>query len=149
MLSRQLPLLLLLTVLLHGPVSAQEISVITSPDRASVTVDRQLLLAMFTMRMRAWPDGTPARVFVLPDSDRLHDRFCRELLGTYPYVLRSSWDRLVFTGAGLAPVTVRNESEMREKVRSTPGAIGYALSRPLSFIPAYLVALASPEEGDR
>jgi len=69
------------------------------------------------MRVRAWPGGEPIRVFVLPDDDELSNDFCRELLGTYPYVLRSAWDRLVFTGTGLAPTVVRSEQEMRQRRR--------------------------------
>lgn len=77
------------------------------------------------MRVRQWPDGRPTRVFVLGDTSELHDRFCREQLGTYPYVLRNAWDRMVYTGTGLAPVLVENEDEMRRRVLATPGAIGY------------------------
>ncbi len=43
----------------------------------------------------------------------------------YSYVLRAAWDRMVFTGTGLAPTVVRSEEEMRRRVRETPGAIGY------------------------
>jgi len=141
---------LLLTALLlcSRPSYAQAIEVLTSPERSGATVDTQLLRGVFTMRIRAWPDGTPTRVFVLPDGNAVHDRFCRELLGTYPYVLRSTWDRMVFTGTGLAPVTVKNEQEMKEKVRITPGAIGYASADRNSFIPAYLLGMANLMEGD-
>jgi hypothetical protein len=64
-------------------------------------------------------------VFVLPDGDPLHVEFCREQLGTFPYVLRATWDRLVYTGTGIAPEVVANEKEMRRRVAMTRGAIGY------------------------
>jgi hypothetical protein len=83
-------------------------------------------------------------VFVLSDEDEATALFCREQLGTYPYVMRSTWDRLVFTGTGLAPTLVRSEREMRERVRSTPGAIGYVRSGDTSEVrtslPRLLVA---------
>ncbi len=106
-------------------LNAQTVAVITSPDRSGIDINRPLLLALFTMRVRQWPDGEPAQVFVLPDGSDIHEGFCREQLGTYPYVLRGAWDRMVYTGTGLAPTIVRSEEEMREKVRSTKGAIGY------------------------
>jgi len=106
-------------------VRAQSVQIIVNPDLKGVPLDRDLLRAIFTMRLRSWPDGPPVRVFVLPDSDPVSDRFYREQLGMYSYVLRAAWDRMVFTGTGLAPTVVHSEQEMRERVKETPGAIGY------------------------
>jgi hypothetical protein len=108
------------------------VEVLTSPEHQAATLNRQALLAIYLMRVRQWPDGTPIRVFVLPSDNALHDRFARELLGTYPYVLERTWDRMVFTGTGLAPEVVRTEAEMREKVLGTRGAIGYHSTSPHS-----------------
>lgn len=103
--------------------------VIVSPALETVELDRSLLRAVFTMRLRQWPDGSPVRVFVLPDDDPLSDMFYRERLGMYSYVLRRAWDRMVFTGTGFAPTIVQSEEEMLARVRSTPGAIGYVRKR--------------------
>jgi hypothetical protein len=111
---------------------ARDAQVIVSPSLSSVTLDRSLLRAVFAMRVRQWPDGSPVRVFVLPDDDPLSDRFYRERLGMHSYVLRRAWDRMVFTGTGFAPTVVRSEAEMIERVRSTPGAIGYVSKRESS-----------------
>ena len=105
--------------------AAGSVEIITSPDHADHPPDRAMVRAIFTARLREWPDGVPVRVFVLPDSDPLHIEFCREQLGTFPYVLRASWDRLVYTGTGIAPEVVANEKVMRQRVASTRGAIGY------------------------
>jgi hypothetical protein len=112
--------------------SALGAQVIVSPSLATVPLDRSFLRAVFAMRVRQWPDGSPVRVFVLPDDDPLSDRFYRERLGMYSYVLRRAWDRMVFTGTGFAPTIVRSEAEMIERVRSTPGAIGYVSKRERS-----------------
>jgi hypothetical protein len=112
--------------------SAPAVDVIVSPSLTSTKLDRSLLRSVFTMRLRQWPDGSPVRVFVLPDSDPLSDQFYRERLGMYSYVLRRAWDRMVFTGTGFAPTVVQTEKEMIERVRSTPGAIGYVGKRELS-----------------
>jgi ABC-type phosphate transport system substrate-binding protein len=126
--------LCVLLSLLWAPVSAlaDAVQIIVNPDQAHTPIDRTLLRAMFTMRLRQWPDGTPVHVFVLPDRDEATALFCRQQLGTYPYVMRSTWDRMVFTGTGLAPTVVGSEREMRERVRSTPGAIGYVHSADTS-----------------
>jgi hypothetical protein len=118
-------LLLLLAVGASRELRAQSVEIIVNQDISSVQLDRDLLRAVFTMRLRSWPNGPAVRVFVLPDNDPVSDRFYRERLGMYSYVLRSAWDRMVYTGTGLAPTVVHSEKEMRERVRETPGAIGY------------------------
>jgi hypothetical protein len=104
---------------------SQSAEIIVNPALERVPLNRSLLRAIFTMQLRAWPNGPPVRVFVLPDNNPLSDRFYREQLGIYSYMLRAAWDRMVFTGTGLAPTVVQSEREMRERVLSTPGAIGY------------------------
>lgn len=125
----------LLLSMLSATAPAEEtpaVQVIVSPTLATVPLDRGLLRAVFTMRVRQWPDGSPIRVFVLPDDDPLSDQFYREQLGMYSYVLRNAWDRMVFTGTGFAPTVVRSEKEMNELVRTTPGAIGFVRKRESS-----------------
>lgn len=83
------------------------------------------LRSIFSMRLKTWPDGTKIRVFVLSDEDELHQIFSKEKLNVFPYQLRSTWDRLVFSGTGQAPTKVNSNEEMLAKIASTPGAIGY------------------------
>ena len=83
------------------------------------------LQAIFTMRMRAWPDGQPIRVFVLGDNAPEQAEFAKKLLDIFPYQLRRYWDRLVFSGTGQAPIELASPGEMYNRVASTPGAIGY------------------------
>lgn len=77
------------------------------------------------MRLRKWEDGSPIKVFVLPDKHPLHVAFSKNILRVFPYQLRNAWDRLVFSGTGEEPIQVATEQQMRERVSSTPGAIGY------------------------
>jgi ABC-type phosphate transport system substrate-binding protein len=108
-----------------GHAQAESVEIIVNPALATVPLNRDLLRAIFSMRLREWPAGPPVHVFVLPDEDPTSDQFYREALGIYAYMLRAAWDRMVFTGTGQAPTIVQSEREMRERVQSTPGAIGY------------------------
>jgi hypothetical protein len=85
----------------------------------------EMVREIFFMRLSSWPDGSPIHVFVLPDNHPLHIRFAKEILGVYPFQLRSAWDRLVFSGTGVSPTTVESKEEMLERIKSTPGSIGY------------------------
>lgn len=86
------------------------------------------LRAIFSMRLRQWPDGKPIRVFVLPDDNDLHILFAKKILNTFPHQLKRTWDLLVFSGTGQSPTRVGSEREMIEMVATTPGAIGYVSS---------------------
>jgi hypothetical protein len=122
-------LLLFILIGLSHDINAAETShsveAIVHPAVNFQQLSRNSLRAIFGMRQRAWPDGSPIRVFVLPDDAQLHNRFAKEKLNIFPYQLRSAWDRLIFTGTGQAPFLVNSEEEMRARVASTPGAIGY------------------------
>lgn len=100
-------------------------TVVASPSVVVDALSRNELRAIFFMRRRTWPDGTPIQVFVLPDDRPLHQAFCKQILNVYPHQLRRAWDRGVFSGTGQAPIEVETIEEMQEKVASSQGAIGY------------------------
>ena len=77
------------------------------------------------MRLRHWQDGSPVTVFVLDDDNPLHKLFCKQILNVFPHQMRRSWNKLVFSGTGQAPVLVANKEEMIKKISMTPGAVGY------------------------
>ncbi|GJL76473.1 hypothetical protein [Nitrosomonas sp.] len=99
--------------------------VVIHPDVDQETISVNVLRAIFSMRMKTWPNGKIIKVYVLPDNHPLHHDFAKEKLSVFPYQLRSTWDRLVFSGTGQAPITVSSNKEMLEKITNTPGAIGY------------------------
>jgi len=112
-------------LILAPTISAQVL--IVHPHNTSSQLTRNNLRAIFAMRTPQWPDGIPVHVFVLEDNDPVHVSFCKHLLDMFPYQLRRVWDRQVFSGTGIAPIAVKTEQEMRERVASTEGAIGYLL----------------------
>ncbi|MDV6343575.1 hypothetical protein [Nitrosomonas sp. Is37] len=122
-----LSLLLLISVLAVASTSqaSDSVEVIVHPSVLVRNLSRNSLRAIFGMRLRVWEDGSPIRVFVLPDDAPLHQLFAKEKLNIFPYQLRSAWDRLIFSGTGQAPFLVNSEEEMRVRIANTPGAIGY------------------------
>lgn len=87
---------------------------------------------MFSMQLGQWVDGTPVRVFVLPDDSPIHRAFTKYTLILYPRQLRRVWDRQLYSGTGRAPEIVADETEMRRKVATTEGAIGYLSSEKIN-----------------
>jgi len=115
---------LLLLCSLTGTAHAADL-VITHHGNANTSLPLSSVRAIFSMRLNTWPDGTQVTVFVLPDRHPAHARFSRTILKMLPYRLRREWDRLVFSGTGIAPIEVTDEAEMRRRVATTPGSIGY------------------------
>lgn len=105
--------------------ASERYHIVTHSEVNEASVSVNVLRAIFSMRMRTWPNGNLIKVFVYPDNNGLHHDFSKEQLNVFPYQLRQAWDRLVFSGTGQAPVSVSSPEEMLAKIASTPGAIGY------------------------
>lgn len=43
----------------------------------------------------------------------------------YPYQLDRIWNKLTYSGLGVAPIIVTSPAALIDAVKSTPGAIGY------------------------
>lgn len=115
----------LLAFTLGAPAAfAEDLVVITHTPHEQMT--RSTLRAIFAMRLRQWSDNdSPITVFVLRSSDPLHAEFCKRILEIFPYQLQRVWDRLVYSGTGQAPIELTSMDEIKHKVSSTVGAIGY------------------------
>lgn len=119
-----------LLCLLGGGWGARAQDLIVHPGVSVSSISRNDARLLLTLRLTAWPDGKPVRVFVLPDDNPLHQSFAKTVLGLFPYQLRRVWDRQLFSGTGQVPETVTSEEEMVRRVAAHPGSLGYVSSRP-------------------
>ena len=106
-------------------VNQQAPSVVVNHDVPEQSISLKKLRAIFAMKLRFWEEGKPITVFVLTKDDPIHAAFCKKILNIFPNQLESVWYRQVYTGTGQAPIEVTSESELIERVKNTPGAIGY------------------------
>jgi len=104
---------------------SQAINVITHESVAINTIDTKLLRRIYSMRQQRWANNMPIVVFVLPSQHPVHVKFSKEVLNIFPYKLDRIWNKLTFSGLGVAPKLVRTEAELIQAIKSTPGAIGY------------------------
>lgn len=107
------------------PAMSADFQVVTHAGTPGNTITRSHLRGIFGLRADKWPDNQPIKVFVLADNNPIHIGFVKSVLGIYPYQLRQSWDRLVYSGFAQSPTLVDNEQEMLQRIAETPGAIGY------------------------
>ena len=106
-----------------SPVYAINIISNATADTPSLSVSQ--LRRIYSMRQVYWKNGTPIVVYVLASKSPLHQQFCKEQLRLFPYQLDRIWNKLTFSGYGVAPIEVTSESELIKAVQSTKGAIGY------------------------
>jgi hypothetical protein len=95
----------------------------------SVHSSRADTRAIFAMHLRIWPNGETIKVFTLTD-DPIHKDFVKNSLGMFPHQFRQDWDRMIYSGTGIAPIQLDSEREMIERVMNTPNAIGYVGKKP-------------------
>jgi hypothetical protein len=88
------------------------------------------LRAIFSMQKRFWPGQRQIKVFILPDGNKTHKEFVKNNLNMFPHQLRRVWDRMTYSGTGIAPVELSTEQEMIEKIATTPDSIGYLPGQP-------------------
>ena len=122
---KPLNILLLAALILMFGVPANAQVVVANKIPLQNTITPETLRAIFGMRIHVWSDGTPISVFVLNTNNEAHIEFCKEKLKVFPYQLQRTWNRLVFSGTGQAPIQVNSIAEMKAKITSIPGAIGY------------------------
>lgn len=99
--------------------------VIAHPAIETTELSLNQLRSIFSLRARQWPDGTSITVYVLRDEQDLHRQFLLKTLKMLPHQLRRQWDRYIYSGIGQGPVVVDSQEEMLNKVKATPGGIGY------------------------
>lgn len=98
---------------------------IAHPSVSELTLTTSQLRRIYTMRQILWPDGHRITVFVLPRQHALHLRFSKERLQMFPYQLDRIWNKLTYSGLGVAPIMLNTPQELVDAIRNTPGAIGY------------------------
>lgn len=120
---RSLSCLLALAVFSQPSMAAR--AIVNAAQADNEIENRADLRAIFTLRKRQWSSGAPVKVYVLPDDNEVHDSFVKQKLHLYPYQLRQIWNRLVFSGTGVAPLEVDTEAEVLQAIIDNPNAIGY------------------------
>ncbi len=115
--------LLIFAMFIASPAEAMQVITHKTVDITSVNVTQ--LRRIYSMRQLIWENNMPIVVFVLPSKHPVHQKFSKEMLNIFPYKLDRIWNKLTFSGLGVAPKMVKTQAELLQAVSSTPGAIGY------------------------
>lgn len=119
-------LMLITMVYFSAPVTAfAGVSVIVNTSVNIESISAQQLGRIYAMQIKNWNDKQSIKVFTYPANSKIHHQFVISQMKMQPHQLERLWNRLIFTGTGRAPNVVSSAQEMIEKVKNTPGAIGY------------------------
>lgn len=106
----------------------------------ATSLTREEASAIFMLRTRAWPDGTPIVPFDQPARSAVRERFTAGVHGKSVAYVTRYWHRLIFSGRGLPPRELPNDAAVLELVSRTPGGIGYV--GPTGALPAGVKEIA-------
>lgn len=125
-LAALLTIAFLVSAFSYAPAHGDDSSiVILINNKVRQPVTKAFLRSAYGLNAQQWNDGIPIVVVTMQPSDPLTTKFCTEVLGIYPYQLERAWDRKLFAGLAIRPISVTSSKEMLSVIASTPGAIGF------------------------
>ena len=104
--------------------AADDVVVIIHKENPHV-IDRSYLTAIYTGRMKGWPDGSPVFPLDQTDGSSIRETFYVQFVGRTVANMRAVWAQNIFSGKGLPPKIASPDSEMKRIVSTNRNAIGY------------------------
>lgn len=104
---------------------SHSINVISHSSVEVKSLSSSQLRRIYSIRQIRWPNNDPIVVFVLPSQHSVHKVFSKDMLHIFPYQLDRIWNKLTFSGLGVAPRIVPSQIALIHAVSITRGSIGY------------------------
>ena len=114
----------LVFVVLSTSIAVAQVAVIAHPTVSPDTLSKSDLIDYYTGDVSLWPDETAVVLVDLKPRSTAKKTFYK-FLGKRPSRLKSIWMKRMLSGEGDPPTALKSESEILEKVASTPGALSY------------------------
>ncbi len=109
-------------------ISFSQVAVIAHKSVPVDTIKKSELLDFYTGDIKKWHDGQPVVILDLKPRGDTKKAFYK-FLGKSPSRMKSIWLKMMLSGEGDPPLSMRSEDELLKKVASTPGAIGFVSQR--------------------
>lgn len=104
---------------------ADDLVVVTSANSPIAGLTRNQVRNIFLGRTATLPDGQTATPIDQPETSPLRNTFYLEVTNRTASEAKAYWARLAFTGRGMPPLEAENSDDVKKKLNSIPGAIGY------------------------
>lgn len=117
-------LILALIFALAARTLAADFIVIVHAGNALSRMTEQDVKQIFLGKKTTWPNDRTIDIITQEDTDA-HAGFTQEILGKTPQQFMIYWKKMLFTGKGLLPRSVKTDAEVKAFISSNPDAIGY------------------------
>ncbi len=107
--------------------AADGVVVIVNKDVPHV-VDKDYVVAIYTGRIKGWPDGSPVFPLDQGESSAARAEFYAKVVGRSQANMQALWAQNIFAGKGLPPKVASPGAEMKRIVATNRNAIGYILA---------------------
>lgn len=99
--------------------------VVSHPETATGSLERQFLADVFLEKATRWPDGQAIVPIDLRYGAPVRHSFSAQVLRRSAAAIRSYWQQRIFTGRGVPPPELESDEAVLRYVRTHPGAVGY------------------------
>lgn len=114
-------IILFIATLFFSVATYSEISVIVHPSNGD-TFNKKIISKVFLGKIKKFPSGGEATPV---NSKASSDDFVKVALNKTPSQFKSYWSKLIFTGKGVAPVSVDTDADVLALIKENPNMIGY------------------------
>jgi len=111
--------------LLGMNMASAEVVVVVAAGNPVVSLSKTELADIFLGKASRLRGSEPVVPVDQRERSAAHDYFYREHLDLSPSELKAYWSRLIFTGRGQPPKSVRDDAAMADVIAANPDAIGY------------------------
>lgn len=108
----------------YSAIVTAEVAVIVHPSNNNA-LSKMEVKKIFLGKKKNYSDGGVVLPIDLQEGSAAREEFSKALLGKTPNQLKAYWSKLVFTGKGAPPKSVRTPSEVISTVSTNPSSIGY------------------------
>jgi ABC-type phosphate transport system substrate-binding protein len=98
---------------------------IVNPENVTAVVDRKFLAEAFLKKVTRWPNDELIRPVDQQSSASARQAFSDGVLKRSVSAVKSYWQQMVFSGAGVPPPELDSEGEVVKFVLKNRGAVGY------------------------
>lgn len=120
-------------------MASADVVVVVSAKNPVTTLTHQQLSDIYLGRISHFPNGRPATPLDQPQNSPPYVTFYRQYLHQTPTQIKMHWARLIFTGRGQPPRSLKDGKAMADYVAKNDNAIGYLgdtfLDKRLRMVP--------------
>ena len=103
---------------------AADFVVVVHAENALSSMTEQDIKQIFLGKKTTWSNDRTIDIIIQEDTDA-HTGFTQDILGKTSQQFMIYWKKMLFTGKGLLPRSVKTDAEVKAFVASNPDAIGY------------------------